>query len=272
MPATDVLARRRARRSARRPARPARRGGRAALRPRRDRGRSRSRTAGRRRPRQVPWLEAVFAPWLERIAAEAGAPVVGIAGNRDFAWWWDRRVFEKLPWTYICDERGDGRRRARVRIALVPAAPRAAEGRRAAAALAAAAAGREGAALAAARARRRVHGGRRGRARRALRGDPRGHRRPAHAHAAARARRPHGDRRARRLDGAARGDRARQPPLAVFGHIHEGRGEPTRAGRTLCANSAICDRWFERRNQPWLIDIDLAARSRGARRGRIVTS
>ena len=35
--------------------------------------------------RQVPWLEAVFAPWLERIAAEAGAPVVGIAGNRDFA-------------------------------------------------------------------------------------------------------------------------------------------------------------------------------------------
>ena len=57
------------------------------------------------------------------------------------------------------------------------------------------------------------------------------------------------------------GDRARQPPLAVFGHIHEGRGEPTRAGRTLCANSAICDRWFERRNQPWLFDIDLAARS-----------
>ena len=54
-------------------------------------------------PRQVPWLEAVFAPWLERIACDAGAPVVGIAGNRDFAWWWDRRIFEKLPWTYVCD-------------------------------------------------------------------------------------------------------------------------------------------------------------------------
>ncbi len=54
-------------------------------------------------PQQVPWLEAVFAPWLERIAAEAGAPVVGIAGNRDFALWWDRRVFEKLPWTYLRD-------------------------------------------------------------------------------------------------------------------------------------------------------------------------
>jgi hypothetical protein len=53
----------------------------------------------------------------------------------------------------------------------------------------------------------------------------------------------------------------RQPPLAVFGHIHEGRGDPTRAGRTLCANSAICDRWFERRNQPWLVDVDLSARS-----------
>ena len=59
----------------------------------------------------------------------------------------------------------------------------------------------------------------------------------------------------------------RQPPLAVFGHIHEGRGEPTRAGRTLCANSAICDRWFERRNQPWLVDIDLTART-----AEIVTS
>ena len=54
-------------------------------------------------PNQVPWLEAVFAPWLERIAEAAGAPVVGIAGNRDFAWWWDRRAFEKLPWTYLCD-------------------------------------------------------------------------------------------------------------------------------------------------------------------------
>ena len=52
-----------------------------------------------------------------------------------------------------------------------------------------------------------------------------------------------------------------QPPLAVFGHIHEGRGEPTRVGTTLCANSAICDRWFEPRNQPWLFDIDLVARS-----------
>jgi Icc-related predicted phosphoesterase len=53
----------------------------------------------------------------------------------------------------------------------------------------------------------------------------------------------------------------RRPALSVFGHIHEGRIEPTRAGRTLCANSAICDRWFERRHQPWLIDVDLAAGS-----------
>jgi Icc-related predicted phosphoesterase len=53
----------------------------------------------------------------------------------------------------------------------------------------------------------------------------------------------------------------RQPPLAAFGHIHEGRVTPTRAGRTLCANSAICDRFFVRRNQPRLVDIDLAARS-----------
>ncbi len=52
-----------------------------------------------------------------------------------------------------------------------------------------------------------------------------------------------------------------QPPLAVFGHIHEGRGDPTRVGQTLCANSAICDRWFERANQPWLVDVDLAART-----------
>jgi Icc-related predicted phosphoesterase len=52
-----------------------------------------------------------------------------------------------------------------------------------------------------------------------------------------------------------------RPALAVFGHIHEGRGAPTREGATLCANSAICDRWFERRNQPWLIDVDLAAGS-----------
>jgi hypothetical protein len=53
----------------------------------------------------------------------------------------------------------------------------------------------------------------------------------------------------------------KQPALAVFGHIHEGRGRPTRAARTLCANSAICDRWFERRNEPWLIDVDLSDRS-----------
>jgi hypothetical protein len=52
-----------------------------------------------------------------------------------------------------------------------------------------------------------------------------------------------------------------QPLLAVYGHIHEGRGEPTRVGRSLCANSAICDRWFEPRNQPWLFDIDVAGRS-----------
>jgi Icc-related predicted phosphoesterase len=52
-----------------------------------------------------------------------------------------------------------------------------------------------------------------------------------------------------------------RPPLAVFGHIHEGRDRPTREGETLCANSAICDRFFERRNQPWLVEIDLARRT-----------
>ena len=213
--------------------------------------------AWKQAPNQVPWLEAVFAPWLERIAAEAGAPVVGIAGNRDFAWWWDRRVFEKLPWTYLCDAEATV---GGLRVYGSPWCPRRRakpKARRAAAALAAAAAGRRRAALAAARARRGVHGGRGGRARRALRGHSRGHRRAHHAHAPARARRP--DRRSATAWAPtallAAIERA-QPPLAVFGHIHEGRGEPTRAGRTLCANSAICDRWFEPRNQPWLIDID----------------
>ena len=85
-------------------------------------------------PNQVPWLEAFFAPWLERVAKQAGAPVVGIAGNRDFAWWWDRRVFEKLPWTYLCDEEATVGGVRGVRLAVVPAPPRAAQGRRAAAA------------------------------------------------------------------------------------------------------------------------------------------
>ena len=180
--------------------------------------------------------------------------------------WWDRRRLREAALDVPLRRRGDGRGRARVRLALVPAAPRAAEGRRAAAALAAAAAGRRRAALAAARARRRVHGGRGGRARRALR------RRSPTASTSCVTHTPprgHGDL-------TAVGDRVGstallaaiervQPPLAVFGHIHEGRGEPTRAGRTLCANSAICDRWFERRNQPWLVDIDLAAAPARAR-------
>src|SRR4051812_50045468 len=72
-------------------------------------------------PNQVPWLEAVFAPWLERIAAEAGAPVIGIAGNRDFAWWGDRRVFEKLPGTVLC---GGGATRAGARGYGPPVGPR----------------------------------------------------------------------------------------------------------------------------------------------------
>ena len=57
---------------------------------------------------------------------------------------------------------------------------------------------------------------------------PAGHRRPRHAHPAARPRRPHRRRASAsaRLRCVAAIERV-QPPLAVFGHIHEGRGEPT---------------------------------------------
>ena len=211
--------------------------------------------------RQVPWLEAVFAPWLERVAVEAGAPVAGIAGNRDFALWWDRRALEKLPWTYILDDEATlagarvygspwcPRRRARPKAdepqppspPLPPGAtiphwpPR----------------GRGGVFMAGSEDELAEHFG----------AIPEGidilltHTPPQ----------GHGDLTAigEHVGSSALLDaiELRQPPLAVFGHIHEGRGEPTRAGRTLCANSAICDRWFERRNQPWLIDIDLGGRS-----------
>ncbi len=212
-------------------------------------------------PKQVPWLEAVCAPWLERVAAAAGAPVVGIAGNRDFALWWDRRAFEKLPWTYLRDSEATvagvrlygspwcPRRRVRPKAdepqppspplpegAVVPHWPPR---------------GRGGVFMAASEDELAERFD-------AVPGDidvlithtpPQGH-----------------------GDLTAIGDRVGspallaaiervQPPLAVFGHIHEGRGEPTRAGRTLCANSAICDRWFERRNQPWLVDVDLTGRT-----------
>jgi predicted phosphodiesterase len=212
-------------------------------------------------PNQVPWLEAVFAPWLERIAAEAGAPVVGIAGNRDFAWWWDRRVFEKLPWTYLRDAEATlagarvygspwcPRRRARPKAdepqppspPLPPGAkvphwpPR----------------GRGGVFMAGGEDELAEHFG----------AIPDGidvlltHTPP----------RGHGDLTSTNEHVGSTALLAaielRRPALSVFGHIHEGRVEPTRAGRTLCANSAICDRWFERRHQPWLIDVDLAAGS-----------
>jgi len=212
-------------------------------------------------PNQLPWLELVFAPWLERVAHAAGAPVVGIAGNRDFAWWWDRRVFERLPWTFLCDSEVTAggariygspwcpRRRRRPKAdepqppapplppgATVPHWPPR---------------GRGGVFMAASEEELAEHFN-------AIPGEidvllthtpPLGH----------------GDLTA---SGEHVGSTALlgaiervQPSLAVFGHIHEGRTDPTRAGRALCANSAICDRWFEPRNQPWLIDIDLATRT-----------
>jgi hypothetical protein len=213
-------------------------------------------------PNQVPWLEAFFAPWLEQVAAQAGAPIVGIAGNRDFAWWWDRRVFERLPWTYLCDAEAIfgglrvygspwcPRRRARPGPdEPQPAAPPLPPGLRVPDWPPR---GRGGVFMAS--------GGEDELAGR-FEAIPDGidvlmtHTPP----------RGHGD---LTSTGDHVGSEAllaaierKQPPLAVFGHIHEGRGEPTRIGRSLCANSAICDRWFEPRNQPWLFDIDLAARS-----------
>ena len=130
----------RARRGARRPARPARRGGRAALRPRRDRGRPQPvrleggaeagavarggvralarahrgrRGRARRRHRGQPRLRAVV-----------GSP----------------RRSRSCPGRTCATREATRRGRAPVRVAVVPAPARAAEGRRAAAALAAAAA------------------------------------------------------------------------------------------------------------------------------------
>jgi hypothetical protein len=212
-------------------------------------------------PKQVPWLNRVFAPWLEQVAAGAGAPVVGIAGNRDFAWWWDRRIFERLPWTFLNDSEVTlagariygspwcPRRRAR---------PKADEPQPPSPPLPAAAEvphwpprGRGGVFMADGEEELAARFG----------AIPDGidvliTHSPPHGHG----------------DLTSIGDRVgsaaltaaivrTQPALAAFGHIHEGRGAPTREGRTLCANSAICDRFFERRNQPWLIDIDLATRT-----------
>jgi hypothetical protein len=222
-------------------------------------------------PDQVPWLEIVFAPWLEQVAAQAGAPVVGIAGNRDFAWWWDRRVFEKLPWTYLQDAevtlagaRVYGspwcpRRRARPKgDEPQPPAPPLPKGAkvphwppR----------GRGGVFMGGSEEELAEHFG----------ASPEGtdvlitHTPP----------RDHGDLTSTNehvgSTALLEAIEQRQPVLAVYGHIHEGRGAPTRVGRTLCANSAICDRWFERRNQPWLIDIDLAAGSAELVQGENVT-
>jgi hypothetical protein len=212
-------------------------------------------------PKQVPWLNLVFAPWLEQVAAAAGAPVVGIAGNRDFAWWWDRRIFERLPWTFLNDSEATlagarifgspwcPRRRAR---------PKADEPQPPSPPLPVAAEvphwpprGRGGVFMADGEDELSARFG----------AIPDGidvliTHSPPHGHG----------------DLTSIGDRVgssaltaaivrTQPALAAFGHIHEGRGAPTREGRTVCANSAICDRFFERRNQPWLIDIDLAART-----------
>jgi hypothetical protein len=166
--------------------------------------------AWKQAPSQVPWLNGVFAPWLEGVAAAAGAPVVGIAGNRDFAWWWDRRVFERLPWTFLNDSEVT---LAGARIYGSPWCPR-----------------------------RRV---------RPKADEPQPPSPPL----------GHGDLTSTGEHVGASALTAAiartQPALAVFGHIHEGRGVPTREGRTLCANSAICDRFFVRANQPWLVDIDL---------------
>jgi hypothetical protein len=212
-------------------------------------------------PNQVPWLEAVFAPWLERTAAAAGAPVVGIAGNRDFAWWWDRRVFERLPWTFLRDTEvtaGGARVYGSPWCPRRSARPKAGEPQPPSPPLPPGAKvphwpprGRGGVFMAAGEEELGEH----------FKAIPDGidvlltHTPPL----------GHGD---LTSTGEHVGSSAllaaierTQPALAAFGHIHEGRGEPMRAGRTLCANSAICDRWFERRNQPWLIDIDPESRT-----------
>lgn len=45
-----------------------------------------------------------------------------------------------------------------------------------------------------------------------------------------------------------------QPRLAVFGHIHEGRGE-WRLGRTLLANVSQVNRAYEPVHAPWLVEL-----------------
>jgi hypothetical protein len=217
--------------------------------------------AWKQAPSQVPWLDAVFAPWLERVAATAGAPVVGIAGNRDFAWWWDRRVFERLPWTYLRDGEATI---AGARVYGSPwcprrgARPKPDEPQPPSPPLPSGATvphwpprGRGGVFMAADEEELATH----------FDAIPAGidvllTHTPPLGHGDLTAAGDHVGSSAL----AAAIERA-QPPLAVFGHIHEGRETPTRMGRTLCANSAICDRWFERRNQPWLFDIDLADRT-----------
>ena len=187
--------------------------------------------AWKQAPNQVPWLEAFFAPWLERVAAEAGAPVVGIAGNRDFAWWWDRRVFERLPWTYLLRRGGDAS--AGCACTARPGARGAARGR---------------SPTSRSRPRRRCR-----RARGCRDWPPRGRggvfmaggedELAAHFEAIPEGidvlvthtpPQGHGD---LTSIGDHVGSQAllaaierAQPPLAVFGHIHEGRGEPTRVG------------------------------------------
>ena len=171
----------------------------------------------------------------------------------------------KLPWTYLRDSEVDARGRAPLRVALVPAPPRA---RRRP--------------TSRSRPRRRCRRARSCRTGRRAGAAASSWRTARTSSPSASTRSPTASTcssRTRRRSGTAIsppiGDHVGstallaaiervQPALAVFGHIHEGRGEPTREGGTLCANSAICDRWFERRNQPWLIDVDLAA-ARGAR-------
>jgi hypothetical protein len=217
--------------------------------------------AWKQAPSQVPWLNDVFAPWLEQVAADAGAPVVGIAGNRDFAWWWDRRIFERLPWTFLNDSEA---MLAGVRVYGTPWCPRrrvrpkADEPQPPSPPLPA------GAVV--------PHWPPRGRGGVFMADDeaaleqrfatiPEGvdilvTHTPPHGHGDLTAIGEHVGSSAL----VAAIARAR-PVLALFGHIHEGRAEPTRAGATLCANAAICDRMFERRNQPWLIDVDLTRRT-----------
>ena len=214
-------------------------------------------------PSQVPWLEAVFAPWLERIAAEAGAPVAGIAGNRDFALWWDRRTLEKLPWTYLCDSEASI---AGARLYGSPWCPRRRVSRRptSRSRRRPAPGGREGAALAAARARGVFMASGEDELAERFAAIPDGldilvtHTPPA----------GHGDRtQAGEHVGsarAARRDRARQPPLALFGHIHEGRARADPRGANAVRELGDL-RPLVRAPQPArLFDLDVSAGTVGS--------